>query len=88
MVALASSQALVGTTFSRVLAGEYLQAGKQGSSRMGELDSRVLGKLLQVGVDCGQPGWAGPGRAEVGRGRGRGLRFGPRSERTMIYRST
>ncbi len=37
-LALVSSGNLVGTTFSRVLAGEYIQAGKQGQRRLGAVE--------------------------------------------------
>ncbi|GIL43976.1 hypothetical protein Vafri_1551 [Volvox africanus] len=37
-LALIESGNLVGTTFSRVLAGEYIQAGKQGSKRLGAVE--------------------------------------------------
>ncbi|KAG2430416.1 hypothetical protein HXX76_009941 [Chlamydomonas incerta] len=37
-LALVESGNLVGTTFSRVLAGEYIQAGKQGSKRLGAVE--------------------------------------------------
>ncbi|EFJ49394.1 hypothetical protein VOLCADRAFT_89777 [Volvox carteri f. nagariensis] len=37
-LALVESGNLVGTTFSRVLAGEYIQAGKQGARRLGAVE--------------------------------------------------
>lgn len=37
-LAVVTSGALAGTTFSRVLPGEYVMAGKQGARRMGELE--------------------------------------------------
>ena len=43
---LVESGSLVGTTFSRVLPGQYIMAGKQGSRRMGQVDPP---KDLQVG---------------------------------------
>ncbi|KAG1676816.1 hypothetical protein FOA52_010325 [Chlamydomonas sp. UWO 241] len=51
-LALVRSGALVDTVFSRVLPGEYIQAGGQGSRKMGQMEARALADAgLQMNSD-------------------------------------
>ncbi len=51
-LALVESGNLVGTTFSRVLAGEYIQAGKQGAKRLGAVEVPPTVQVGGEGAAC------------------------------------
>lgn len=67
---LVAGGSLVGTTFSRVLPGQYIMAGKQGARRMGQV---APPEELQVGRRRAKGGGGGGGRQRcAGGARGRG----------------
>ena len=53
-LALVRSGALKETVFSRVLPGEYIQAGQQGSRRMGQVESRYTSGLISDNKDISE----------------------------------